>query len=68
MILYIYIYLFILLCNYNRNHRRGSWIIEICIGNMVLVLKMEVIVTGILLSFGNDNSKRRMSYSCMGWD
>ena len=33
---------------------------------MVLVVIMEVFVTGILHSFGNDNSKRRMSCSCIG--
>ena len=27
---------------------------------------MEVFVTGILLSLGNDNSKRRMRCSCIG--
>ena len=32
---------------------------------MVLVLIMEVFVTGILHSFGNDNSKRRMRGSCI---
>ena len=32
----------------------------------VLILIMEVFVTGIIHSFGNDNSKRRMSCSCIG--
>ena len=27
---------------------------------------MEVFVTGMLHSYGNDNSKRRMSCSCIG--
>ena len=29
---------------------------------------MEVFVTGILHSFGKDNSKRRMSYCCIGME
>ena len=33
---------------------------------MFLVLIMELSVTGILHSFGNDKSKRRMSCSCIG--